>query len=117
MTWIKENIALLVAAFVCLTGLFFLTNIALGTAIVESDTTAKVTVGAIAGLLTLSGLGYGYLIWTDRLTHKGPTVTEVRKEAVGNLDSESLLSDIVHNDPSRSVRREAARRLQEIEKG
>ena len=44
----------------------------------------------------------------------GPTIAEVRSDAVRKMRSETLLSDIARNDSNPTVRRTAARRLEEI---
>jgi hypothetical protein len=114
MTQLKKMFPLLIACFISAAGIFFLVNAVFEPGLLTIKASGKIWVFGIAIVLTGSGLLFVYLARANKLRKEGPLVTEVRKEAVGGLKSESLLHDIAQNDPKAEVRRTARQRLEEL---
>jgi hypothetical protein len=62
----------------------------------------------------LAGVYFAYLFLTDRLKRKGKTIVEIRIDAIQKYDSQSILADIIRNEPVPEIREAAQRRLEEI---
>lgn len=115
MVFLKKIFPVAIACFITATGLFFLVNVLFDPSPLTIESGATIRVAGIAILLIGSGLLFVYFAKADKLRKDGPSVTEVRKEAVGGLKSEALLSDIARNDPKDEVRRTAQKRLEELQ--
>ena len=115
MAFLKKIFPLSIACFITATGVFFLVNVLFEPSLLTIEPAGTIRVAGIAIVLTASGLLFVYFARADKLRKDGPSVTEVRKEAVSSLKSEALLSDIAKNDPKPEVRRTARKRLEELQ--
>jgi len=62
----------------------------------------------------LAGVYFVYLFYTNRLKRKGGSIVEIRIKAIQKYDSQSILADIIQNEPVPEIREAAQRRLEEI---
>lgn len=115
MARLKKMFPFLVACFMIAVGIFFLASALLKTGLLNIDPAGKIWIIGIAIVLTGSGVVFAHMARTGKLRKDGPTITEVRTEAVSGLDSKSLLADIAANDPKAEVRRTAKERLEELQ--
>lgn len=114
MQSLRQHFPLIVSGYVFATGLFLLLATIFDMPVLQFEPSRKALTIGIGVAFTVIGSVYLYLNLTGGLSHRGPTTTEVRKEAVQKLKSKSLLSDIARDDPRAEVRRTALRRLEEI---
>jgi len=102
------------AAFIVAVGLLFLGAVLIDLPPLKVTSPENYVLAGVAIFLVLFGCVYGYLLATSKLTGKGRTVTEVRREAVEKIQDQSLLARMATEDPDRKVREAAQERLQEI---
>ncbi|MEJ2639127.1 MAG: hypothetical protein P8010_06085 [Desulfosarcinaceae bacterium] len=114
MSFLRQHFPVIVSGYVLATGLFLLLAAILDTPLLQFEPSRKAPTIGIGVAFAVIGSIYLYLNLTGGIRHRGPTTTEVRKEAVQRLKSKTLLKDIAHGDPKPEVRRTALRRLEKI---
>lgn len=112
-----KNFPFWVAFYIAVVGLVLIFLTVIETAYIEFKEPHKyfVTVGSF--ILCFFGVVYGYLALRGKLEPKGPSVTEVRKQSVKKIKTESYLTKIGKEDPDPKVRQAALKRLKEITNG
>ena len=68
-------------------------------------------------ILFFLGVVYGYLALRGKIEPKGISVTDVRKESIRKIKTESYLAKIAKEDSDPKVRQAALKRLEEITNG
>ena len=73
------------------------------------------TVGSF--ILFILGVVYVYLALRGKLEPKGPSATEIRKQSLEKIKTESYLAKIAKEDSDPKVRQAALKRLEKITNG
>lgn len=110
----KAFLPMVTAAFLVVVGLLFLGAVFTNLPTLAVKSPESYVLAGAALFLVLFGCVYGYLLATGKLSSQRKTVTDVRQEAVENIQDQSLLARIATQDPDRKVREAAHDRLQEI---
>jgi hypothetical protein len=112
-----KNFPFWVAFYIAVVGivLFFLSIIQ--TPYIEFKEPNRYFVTLVSFILFFLGVVYGYLALRGKLEPKGISVTEVRKQSLEKIKTESYLAKIAKEDPDPKVRQAAIKRLEEITNG
>ena len=113
---LKNYFPLIVACYIVAVGLFFLSTVVVENTLITPDPGGRPVLLALSIAFAVAGAVFALLFFKGRLKRSGKTVKEVRLEAVGKLDAESMLADIALKDPDPDVRVMAQKRLEEITK-
>lgn len=109
-----KNFAFWVSSYIAVVGLVLTSVTVIETSYIEFKEPHKYFVAAGSFILCFFGIVYGYLALRGKLEPKGPSVTEVRKQSVKKIKTESYLAKIANEDPDPKVRQAASKRLEEI---
>jgi hypothetical protein len=112
-----KNFPLWVSFYIVAVGLVFIFFTVIESEYIEFKDPHKYYVAAGSFIICLFGVVYGYLALKGKLEPKGPSVTEVRKQSVKKVKTESFLTKIAKEDPDPKVRQAALKRLEEIRNG
>ena len=110
----KRYMPLLVAVYVSATGIFFLLASVFKTRITSSAGNGKAILLVMSIGFLLAGVYFAYLFFADRLKRRGRSIVEIRIDAIQKYDTQSILADIIRNEPVPEIREAAQRRLEEI---
>jgi hypothetical protein len=113
---LKSYFPLIVAVYVVAVGLFFLSTVVTGNALITLEPAGRPVLAALSIVFAVAGAVFALLFFKGRLKRSGISVKEVRLEAVAKLDAEPMLADIALKDPDPDVRLVAQKRLEEIAK-
>ena len=112
-----KNFPFWVAFYIGVVGLVFFFLTVIQTPYIEFKEPNKYFLTVISFILFFLGVVYGYLALRGKLEPKGPSVTEIRKQSVKKIKTESYLTKIAKEDPDPKVRQAALKRLKEITNG
>ena len=112
-----KNFPFWVAFYIAVVGLVLIYFTVFETAYIEFNEPNRYFVIVGSFILSFLGVAYGYLALRGKLEPKGPSVTEVRKQSVKKIKTESYLAKIAKEDSDPKVRQEALKRLEEITDG
>jgi len=113
--YLKKNFPLLVACYVVAVGLFFSVATFFDISSIGLYSTKPKTIVTISFLLIISGAYYSYRSLKGKLEPEGKSVTEIRKQAIEKIKTESYLAKIAKEDSDSEVRKKAIERLQALE--
>lgn len=111
---VLKNFPFWVSVYVAAVGLFFSILSIVQNSFIEFKTPNKYLLAGISIVLFISGCKYSYLSLNDKLESKGPSVTQIRKQALEKIESETYLARVAQEDPDPEIRRKALKRLKEI---
>jgi hypothetical protein len=109
-----KNFPFWVAFYIAVVGLVLILLTIIQTPYIEFEEPNKYYVTAGSFILFILGVVYGYLALRGKLEPKGPSVTEIRKQSVEKIKTESYLAKIAKEDSDPKVRQAALERLEEI---
>ena len=109
-----KNFPFWVASYITVLGLVLIFLTVIESSHVELKEPNKFFVMAGSFILFFLGVVYGYLALRGKLEPKGLSVTEVRKQSIKKLKTESYLAKIAKEDSDPKVRQAALKRLEEI---
>jgi hypothetical protein len=109
-----KNFPFWVASYVAIVGLALIFLTVFETSYIEFKEPHKYFVAAGSILLFSFGVVYGYLALRGKLESKGISVTEIRKQSIKKIKTESYLAKIAKEDSDPKVRKAALKRLEEI---
>ena len=112
-----KNLPFWVASYIAVVGLVLIFLAVIETSHIEFKEPHKYFVATVAFILFFLGLVYGYLALRGKLESKGPSVTQIRKQSVKKMKTESYLAKIAKEDSDPIVREAALKRLEEITNG
>jgi len=112
-----RNFPFWVAFCVAFVGLMFTILPVVQTSLVDFKEPNKYFVTVVSFILFFLGVVYGYLALRGKLGPKGISVTEVRKQSLEKIKTESYLAKIAKEDHDPEVRQAAIKRLKEITTG
>ena len=105
---------LVVAAYVAITGIFFLIAPVLSTQVVSIQGSGKTVTMTTGTALAIAGGIFIYLFFAGKLKKNGKSIVEIRMEAIEKYDSPAMLAEIARNEPVKEIRQAAKRRLDKI---
>lgn len=109
-----KNFPFWVSLYILVVGLVFSILTVVQTSLINFEEPKKYFLTGISFIFLLLGVGYGYLALKGKLEPKGLPVSEVRKQALEKIQSESYLARAASDDPDPEVRQTALKRLEEI---
>jgi hypothetical protein len=112
-----KNFPFWVAFYVAVVGLVLIFQTVIQTPHIELKESNKYFVTVASFILFFLGVAYGYLALKGKLEPKGPSITEVRKQSVKKIKTESYLAKIAKEETDPIVRQAALKRLEEITNG
>lgn len=112
---LKKIFPLLIACYVVTVGLFLFGATIFDISFIGLASTKPQIIIIISFLLIVSGCYYGYRALKGKLKPEGKSVTEIRKQAIEKIKTESYLAKIAKEDSDSEVRNKAIERLQELE--
>jgi hypothetical protein len=114
--FLKKFLPLIVAGYMVGIGIFFLTVFSFISSPAYIDLPSKTILRATSALLVGGGALsiYLFLFQKKKPKKEDKKTVEARKEIVGKLISEPLLTDIALKDPSPEIREAARRRLEAL---
>lgn len=112
-----KNFPFWVAFYITVVGLVLIFLMVIQTPYIEIKEPNKYFVTVVSFILFLLGVVYGYLALRGKLEPKGLSVTEVRKQSLEKIKTESYLAKIAKEDSDPEVRQAAIKRLEEITNG
>ena len=112
-----KNFSFLVSFYIAAVGLVLIFLTVIQPTFIEFKEPNKyfATVGSF--IVFILGVVYGYLALRGKLEPKGPSVTEIRKQSLKKIKTESYLAKIAKEDSDPKVRQAAIKRLEEITNG
>ena len=110
----KTFLPVAIAVFIVAVGILFLGAAFLDLPPLKVTSPQNYLLAGVAIFFVLYGCGYGYFLATGKVKGEEVTVTEVRQEAIENIQDQSLLARMATEDPDGEVREAAQERLQEI---
>lgn len=96
-------------------GLFFFGATIFDISFIGLDSTKSQIIITVSLVFIFSGVYYSYMALKGKLKPDGKSVTEIRKQAIEKIKTESYLAKIAKEDPDSKVRNKAIERLQELE--
>jgi hypothetical protein len=114
---LSKNFPFWVAFYIAAVGLVLIFLTVIQTPFIEFKEANKYFVTAGSFILVILGVIYGYLALKGKLEPKGPSVTEIRKQSLDKIKTESYLAKIAKEDFDPKVRQAAIKRLEEITNG
>jgi len=112
-----KNFPFWVAFYIAVVGLVLIFLTVIQTTYIELKEPNKYFVTVVSFILFFLGVVYGYLALSGKLEPKGISVTEVRKQSLEKIKTESYLAKIAKEDHDPEVRQAAIKRLKEITTG
>ena len=112
-----KNFPFWVASYITVLGLVLIFLTVIQTPYIELKEPNKYFVTLVSFILFFLGVVYGYLALRGKLEPKGLSVTEVRKQSLKKIKTESYLAKIAEEDSDPKVRQAAIKRLEEITNG
>ena len=109
-----KNFPFWVSFYIAFVGLVFISLTIIQTPYIEFKEPNKYFGTAVSFILFILGVVYAYLALREKLEPKGPTVTEIRKQSLKKIKTESYLAKIAKEDSDPKVRQAALERLEEI---
>ncbi|MGB2930561.1 MAG: hypothetical protein WBB70_16860 [Desulfobacterales bacterium] len=108
-----KNFSFWVAVYITAAGLLFILLPIVQTSLIEFKAPNKYFLMGIALVFFISGCRYVYLSLNGRLGPKGPSVTEIRKQALEKIESQAYPAKTAKGDPNPEIRQKALKRLKE----
>jgi len=112
-----KNFPFWVAFYIAVVGLVLIFLTVIQTPYIEFKEPNKYFATGTSFILFILGVVYGYLALRGKLEPKGPSVTEIRKQSLEKIKTESYLAKIAKEDSDPKVRQAAIKRLKEITNG
>jgi hypothetical protein len=112
-----KNFPFWVASYIMVVGIVLIFLSVIQTPYIELKEPNKYFVAAGSFIFLFLGVVYGYLALRGKLEPKGLSITEVRKQSLKKIKTESYLAKIAQEDSDPKVRQEALKRLEEITNG
>ena len=112
-----KNFPFWVALYIVVVGLVLIFLMVIQTPYIEFKEPNKYFVMVGSFILFFLGVVYGYLALSGKIEPKGISVTDVRKQSISKIKTESYLAKIAKDDSDPKVRQAALKRLEEITNG
>ncbi len=113
--YLKDKYPLFIACYVAAVGFFFSGATLFDIPSIRFDSSKPQIIIIISLLFIISGIYYSYRALKGKLKPEGKSVTEIRKQALGKIKTESYLAKVAKEDSDSEVRKKAIERLQELE--
>ena len=112
-----KNFPFWVAFYITVVGFVLTFLMVIQTPYIEFKEPNKYFVMVGSFILFFLGVVYGYLALSGKIEPKGISVTDVRKQSISKIKTESYLAKIAKEDSDPKVRQAALKRLEEITNG
>jgi len=111
---LNRDFPYVVACYLIAVGLFFIFSDMLDADYLAAKPPGKYYLYGISVIFIAVGIGAVYLKYLGKLRRSGKSITEVRQEAIQNLNDTALLANIALEETDPEVQQAAETRLKEI---
>jgi hypothetical protein len=111
---LRKNIPYAIAGFVTAVGVLFCVSVLIDGILVDTEPPGSHVLIGISIFFMSVGIYYMYLLSRGKLKGSGKSIVDVRQEAIEKMDDPVLLARIASGDEPSEIRKNAQKRLEEI---